>query len=252
VNPKVCVVIPTYNEAENLPDIVTRLFSLELPFLRLIIVDDASPDGTGAIADSIAEVHRGQIQVLHRPLKTGIGPAYVAGFKAALKIKPDIIVQMDADLSHPPRAIPMMLNEFRSADVVIGSRYVVGGSIDSGWGWKRRVLSWCGNTYLRAVAGILVRDASSGFKVFRREVIEAIPLESLQCKGFGFQAEVAMACQMLNFNVSEFPIQFVDRRKGVSKISWSIVFEALWRLPFIRIRTFTNSTTEVHSQYRER
>ena len=252
MNPKVCVVIPTYNEAENLLEIVTQLFSLAIPFLRIIIVDDASPDGTGDLADSIAEVHGGQIQVLHRPMKTGIGPAYVAGFKAALKFKPDIIVQMDADLSHPPDAIPMMLNEFASADVVIGSRYVVGGAIDGGWGWRRRVLSWCGNAYARAVAGVLVRDASSGFKAFRREVIESLPLESLQCKGFGFQAEVTMACQMLDLNVSEFPIQFTDRRKGVSKISWSIVFEALWRLPFIRIRTLANSTIEVRSQPRKR
>ena len=193
MNPKVCVVIPTYNEAENLLEIVTQLFSLAIPFLRIIIVDDASPDGTGDLADSIAVIHRGQIQVLHRPMKTGIGPAYVAGFKAALKFKPDIIVQMDADLSHPPDAIPMMLNEFASADVVIGSRYVVGGAIDGGWGWRRRVLSWCGNAYARAVAGVLVRDASSGFKAFRREVIESLPLESLQCKGFGFQAEVIIA-----------------------------------------------------------
>ena len=251
MNPKVCVVIPTYNEADNLLEIVTELLSLAIPFLRVIIVDDASPDGTGDIADSIAEAHQGQIQVLHRPMKAGIGPAYVAGFKAALNIKPDIIVQMDADLSHPPDAIPLMLNEFESADVVIGSRYVVGGAIDAGWGWRRRVLSWCGNTYARAVAGVLVRDASSGFKAFRREAIESLPLESLRCKGFGFQAEVTMACQMLDLNVSEFPIQFTDRRKGVSKISWSIVLEALWQLLFIRIRTLTNSTVKVHSQHRE-
>ena len=252
MNPKVCVVIPTYNEVENLPVIIARLFSLGLPFLRVIIVDDASPDGTGDIADWIANVHRGQIQVLHRPMKTGIGPAYVAGFKAALETKPDIIIQMDADLSHPADVIPLMLNEFKSADVVIGSRYVVGGAIDAGWGWKRRALSWCGNAYARAVGGVLVRDASSGFKAFRREIIESLPLESFQCKGFGFQAEVTMACQMLNLNVSEFPIRFADRQHGISKISWSIVLEALWRLPVIRMRTLINATTEMRSQHRER
>ena len=252
MNPKVCVVIPTYNEAENLPDIVTKLISLELPSLQIIIVDDASPDGTGDIADSIAEAHRDQIQVLHRPKKRGIGPAYVAGFLAALRINPDIIVQMDADLSHPPDAIPSMLNEFGCADVVIGSRYVVGGVIDAAWGWRRRVLSGCGNAYARAVAGVLVRDASSGFKAFRREIIESLPLESLQCRGFGFQVEVAMACQSMDLNVAEIPIDFTDRQKGVSKISWSIVLEALWRLPMVRIRTLMKPTNGFHSQHRER
>lgn len=248
---KICVVLPTYNEAENLSEIVTKLLSLELPFLRLIIVDDSSPDGTGDIADSIAKAYPGRIRVLHRLMKNGIGPAYVDGFKAALKMKPDIIVQMDADLSHPPEAIPSMLNGFKTADVVIGSRYVEGGGVDSRWRWTRRMLSRCGNVYARKVAGVLVRDASSGFKAFRRQVIESLPLESIQCKGFGFQAEVTMACQILGHNIVEYPIHFTDRRKGASKMSWGIVWEALWRLPFIRIRSLTTPKIPDHSQHRE-
>ena len=132
-----------------------------------------------------------------------------------------------------------MLKGFKTADVVIGSRYIEGGGVDPRWSWTRRMLSRCGNVYARKIAGVLVRDASSGFKAFRRQVIESLSLESIKCKGFGFQAEVTMACQMLGHNVVEHPIHFIDRRKGASKISWGIVWEALWLLPFIRIRSLT-------------
>jgi dolichol-phosphate mannosyltransferase len=235
VESKVCVVIPTYNEAENISDIVDSLLGLGLPRLQIVIVDDASPDGTGVIANELAVSHPERIHVLHRPSKQGIGPAYVEGFKAAVGLQPDVIVQMDADLSHQPETILDMIAVLETADVVVGSRYVEGGSIDMGWGWGRRILSRYGNTYTRLVGGVRARDASSGFKAFRRNVVTLLPLDSLQCKGFGFQAEVTMACQRLHFSLVEHPIDFVDRKKGASKISWGIAWEALWRLPLIRI-----------------
>ena len=234
---KVCVVIPTYNEAENLPEIVARLFALELLYLTILIVDDSSPDGTGVIADRMAQAEPARIHVLHREAKAGIGPAYIAGFNAALALSPDVVIQMDADLSHPPESIPAMITLLRNADVVVGSRYVDGGGVDEHWGWPRRTLSRYGNVYTRLVGGVPLNDASSGFKAYRREVIEKLPLDSLQCKGFGFQAEVTMACQHLGYRVTEHPIHFVDRGKGVSKITWGIVWEALWKLPTIRVRS---------------
>jgi dolichol-phosphate mannosyltransferase len=251
VDSKVCVVIPTYNEAENLPDIVGSLLGLGLPRLQIVIVDDASPDGTGAIADELAASHSDRIHVLHRPSKQGIGPAYVEGFKAAVALQPDVIVQMDADLSHQPKTILGMLNTLETADVVVGSRYVDGGSVDMGWGWARRALSRYGNAYTRLVGGVRVRDASSGFKAFRRNVVDSLPLDSLQCKGFGFQAEVTMACQRLNFRLIEHPIDFVDRKKGDSKISWWIVWEALWRLPLIRINHLISKGSRDYPKHRE-
>lgn len=236
-DPKVCVIIPTYNEAENLPEIVARLLALDLPHLTALIVDDNSPDGTGAIADRMAEVEPTRIRVLHRVAKTGIGPAYVDGFKTSMAMNPDVVFQMDADLSHPPESIPAMLQLLESTDVVVGSRYVDGGGVDAQWSWPRRALSRYGNAYTRLVGGIPVQDASSGFKAFRPEVIEALTLDSLRCKGFGFQAEVTMACQRLGYTVVEHPIHFSDRKKGASKISWGIIWEALWRLPAIRMRS---------------
>ena len=251
MDPKVCVVIPTYNEAENLPDIVGSLLGLGLPHLQILIVDDASPDGTGAIADGLAKSHTDHIHVLHRTAKQGIGPAYVQGFKSALALQPDVIVQMDADLSHQPEAIHAMLGALETADVVIGSRYVNGGNVDVRWGWVRRTLSRYGNAYTRFVGGVHVHDASSGFKAFRRNVVDSLLWDSLQCKGFGFQAEVTMACQRLNFRLVEHPIDFLDRQKGDSKISWGIVWEALWRLPLVRISHFISRRASSLPKHRE-
>jgi len=251
VNSKVCVVIPTYNESENLPDIVHGLLGLGLPQMQILIIDDASPDGTGAVADSFAASHPGCIFVVHREAKQGIGPAYVQGFKTALTLQPDVIVQMDADLSHQPEAILDMLTALDTADVVVGSRYVDGGSVDEGWGWARRALSRYGNAYTRLVGGVHVHDASSGFKAYSRNVMGLIPLDSLQCKGFGFQAEVTMACQRLYLTMVEHPIHFMDRKKGASKISWSIVWEALWRLPYIRVNHFIGRYLRDNPKHRE-
>jgi dolichol-phosphate mannosyltransferase len=251
VNSKVCVVIPTYNEVENLPEIVGKLLALEFPELSILVVDDCSPDGTGAIADAMAQAHPGRIHVLHRAAKQGIGPAYVAGFKAAVALEPDVILQMDADLSHAPESIPAMIHALENADVVVGSRYVDGGKVDAHWGWPRRALSRYGNAYNRWVGGVPIHDASSGFKAFRRQVIEALPMDSLQCKGFGFQAEVTMACKTLGYSIIEYPIHFVDRQRGASKISWGIVWEALWRLPLIRIRNRALGKTADYLRRRE-
>ena len=251
MNSKVCVVIPTYNEAENLSDIVGSLLGLGLPGLQIVIVDDSSPDGTGAIADELASSHIGCIHVIHRPSKQGIGPAYVEGFKAAVALYPDVIAQMDADFSHQPESILEMIGVLETSDVVVGSRYVEGGNVDMRWGWSRRVLSRYGNAYTRLVGGVRVRDASSGFKAFRRNVMDSLPLDSLQCKGFGFQAEVTMACQRLNFSIVEHPIDFVGRKKGASKISLGIVGEALWRLPLIRINYLISRRSRDVPKYRK-
>ena len=249
--PKICVVIPTYNEAENLPDLVGRLLALELPGLEILVVDDCSPDGTGAIADDLVKAHQGRVYALHRKAKKGLGSAYVAGFKAAMALEPDVVLQMDADLSHPPEAVPAMLRALETSDVVVGSRYVEGGGVDARWGWARRALSRYGNSYARWVCGAPVRDVTSGFKAFRRQVLETLPLDALQCKGFGFQAEVMMACQGQGYRITEHPIHFLGRRRGVSKISWAILWEALWRLLFIRMRTWVARST-LPSQSRRR
>lgn len=248
-NSKVCVVIPTYNEAGNLPEVVGRLVALGLPRLEILVVDDRSPDGTGDIADHLARKHPGRVHTLHRDAKKGLGPAYVAGFRVAVALDPDVILQMDADLSHPPEAVPAMLQALETSDVVVGSRYVEGGGVDARWGWARRALSRYGNAYARWVGGVPVHDVTSGFKAFRRQVIESLPLEVLRCKGFGFQAEVTMACHHQGYRVTEHPIHFLDRQRGVSKITWAIVVEALWRLPVIRIRSWVARLAPNYSRY---
>ena len=248
-NFKVCVVIPTYNEAENLPEVVGRLVALGLPHLEILVVDDRSPDGTGDVADNLAREHPGRVHTLHRDAKKGLGPAYVAGFKAAVALDSDVILQIDADLSHPPEAIPAMLQALETSDVVVGSRYVDGGGVDARWGWARRTLSRYGIAYARRVGGVPVHDATSGFKAFRRQVIETLPLEALRCKGFGFQAEVTMACHRQGYRVTEHPIHFLERQRGVSKISWAILGEALWRLPVLRMRSWVARLAPNYSRY---
>ncbi|MBI2165907.1 MAG: polyprenol monophosphomannose synthase [Chloroflexi bacterium] len=231
---KIAVVVPTYNEAKNLGSLVSRIEALGIPALRLIVVDDNSPDGTGELAERLARSRGDRMTALHRESKKGLGPAYIDGFRHALKDGMDIVIQMDADLSHAPEYIPLFLRRLETADVVVGSRYIVGGAVDRRWSLLRRFLSRFGNLYTRLVSGVQVRDATSGFKAFHRRVLEELNLDRFRCRGFAFQAEVALACERRNFRVSEMPIYFTDRAMGRSKMSWMIVWEALWRLPQLR------------------
>jgi dolichol-phosphate mannosyltransferase len=234
---KTVIVIPTYNEADNLSAMVTALFALPLTSLHLIIVDDNSPDGTGAIADQLAIKYAGQLTVLHRQGKQGLGTAYVAGFQQALALGAEIIVQMDADFSHSPTYIPEMVALMKEYDVVVGSRYVAGGNVDRRWSWWRYLLSWWANQiYSRLILGISVRDATAGFKGMQRQVLETIDLNSLVSNGYVFQVEVAYLCHKLGLRVLEFPIYFEDRRIGKSKMDVPIKIEAVWRVWQIRWR----------------
>ena len=232
--PEVVVVVPTYNEAENLPVLVERLFALDLPSTKLLVVDDGSPDGTGEVAERLGRELGGRVELIQRGRKMGLGTAYVDGMTQALAEGPDFIVQMDADMSHPPERVPAFLEALNDADVVVGSRYVPGGGSEDSWGIRRRVLSLLSNEGIRLATGVKVRDATSGFKAFRREAIAAVDLTRFRCSGFGFQVEMVKACERREFKVVEIPIIFGRRASGKSKMSIAIAVEALWRLPALR------------------
>jgi dolichol-phosphate mannosyltransferase len=230
----VWLVLPTYDEAENLEPLVTAARS-ELPAGgRILVVDDASPDGTGEIADRLAAADD-HLEVLHRGSKEGIGPAYVAGFRRALAGGAELVVQMDADFSHDPADIPRLLAAAEEADLVIGSRYVNGGSV-ADWGPLRRTISRGGSAYARGVLGVEVRDLTGGFKAIRRQVLEATDLGSISSLGYAFQVEVTYRAIRAGFRVVEVPITFRDRRVGESKMSGGIVVEAALGVPRMRMR----------------
>ena len=225
------VVIPTYNEASNLSPIVGELRSLNVPDLRILVVDDNSPDGTGELADDLSRRYPGEFHVLHRPAKLGLGTAYLAGFRFALGSGADRIVQMDADFSHSPTYIPVFLQKLDDYDVVVGSRYVQGGQLDEQWGFGRYLLSWWANSvYTRLILGLTIRDATAGFKCWKREVLEAIDLDSIRSSGYVFQVEMAYVAGRLGFRTLEWPIHFEDRRIGQSKMDMGIKLEAAWRV----------------------
>jgi dolichol-phosphate mannosyltransferase len=233
-NPVVWLVIPTYNEAANVEAIVEAARD-ELPASRrVLIVDDDSPDGTGRIADDLAEAHE-DVSVMHRGRKEGLGPAYVAAFHEALAGGAELIAQMDADFSHDPQDLPRLLEAAEDADLVLGSRYVNGGGVTD-WGPVRRAVSRSGSAYARAALGIEIHDLTGGFKVFRREVLEAIDLDSLASLGYAFQVETTFRAVQAGFRVTEIPIVFRDRRVGASKMTGAIVLEAAWRVPAMRLR----------------
>ena len=216
ISPRVAVVVPTYNEVENLPILYARLVALGIDGLGFIIVDDDSPDGTGELAERLSCGHQGYFRVIHRDRKQGLGRAYVAGFKAAVEDGAAAIVEMDADLSHPPEEVPGMLEELETADVVVGSRYAQGGGVDPGWSLGRRLLSSLGNSGIRLLVGLKVKDATSGFKVFKAAALGTIDLDSLRSSGFAFQPEMALACERAGLKVVEHPYIFVDRAAGAS------------------------------------
>lgn len=230
------VVIPTFNEAENLPVVYERICKQNIPGLGFIIVDDNSPDGTGQIADELSASHDGFFRVVHQPGKTGLGRAYVAGFKAAIEEGAEIVIEMDADLSHPPEEIPMMLEALETHDVVVGSRYMTGGGVDPSWSIGRRLLSSLGNAGIRILVGISVTDPTSGFKVFRRSALEQVGLDTLQCNGFAFQAEMSLACERADLRIAQHPYSFGMRAAGESKMSAGIVYEAVVRLLPLRFK----------------
>ena len=232
--PSVWLVIPTFNESANVEAIVEAAREVLPPSRRILIVDDSSPDGTGAIADRLADAHE-DVVVLHRPRKAGLGPAYVAGFGEALDSGAELIAQMDADFSHDPQDLPRLIAGAEGADVVLGSRYVRGGGVTD-WGAARRAVSRWGSAYARATLGIDVQDLTGGFKVFRREVLEAIDVESMAALGYAFQVETTYRAIKAGFRVVEVPIVFRDRRVGESKMTGGIVFEAAWRVPGMRLR----------------
>lgn len=218
--PKVVVVIPTFNEADNLPGLMAELRALAIPGLSVLIIDDNSPDGTGRVAEELAERLPGVIEVCHRPKKQGLGRAYLDGFTRALAAGADYIIQMDADFSHPPATIPVMLEHIADCDVVVGSRYVPGGQLDERWSWWRRFLSWWANeVWSRRILRLQTRDITAGFKCWRRATLEGICLERVRSNGYAFQVEMAYLTERLGYRVVEIPIYFEDRRIGQSKMS---------------------------------
>ncbi len=228
----VWLVLPTYEEATNVERLVAEARAKLPASAQVLIVDDNSPDGTGEIAARLA-AEDDAIHCLHRPKKEGLGPAYIAGFREALAGGAGLIVEMDADFSHDPAYLPRLLEAAKRADVVIGSRYVPGGGVTD-WGGLRRGISRGGSAYARLVLGVGVRDLTGGFKCFRREVLEAIDLGAVRSLGYAFQVEMTYRAIELGFDVVEVPIVFRDRQAGSSKMSRSIVLEAIWRVPMLR------------------
>jgi len=225
----ITVVTPTYNEAENLPKLVSALFSLPLD-LSVLVVDDNSPDGTGRVADKLAESHPGRVSVLHRPDKLGLRSAYLNGFQKVLEGDSQAIVQMDADFSHDPSALVEMARLLDENDVVLGSRYVKGGSVDERWPFWRKSLSAFGNYYARTILNLPLRDVTTGYRMWRRETLRQIPFERIQSNGYVFLVEMAYLTHCLEFKIGEAPIFFADRRWGKSKMSPKIQAEAAFRI----------------------
>lgn len=235
--PMLAVCIPTYNERENLERMVRALGSVFAAHRldgRVLVIDDGSPDGTGRIADRLAD-ELSWVSVLHRPVKQGLGPAYLAGFARALADGADLILELDCDFSHDPEDVPRLAAAAADADLVLGSRYVPGGGTRN-WGLVRRAISRGGCLYAQALLGLPLRDLTGGFKCYRREVLETIALERIRAKGYAFQIETTYRSIRAGFRVAEVPITFVDREVGGSKMSRSIVLEAIWRVPVLRVR----------------
>lgn len=224
------IVLPTYNEAENLPALAKALFALPLPELQLLVVDDNSPDGTGEIADQLSTRYAGRFHVRHRAGKLGLGSAYIQGFHQALQLGAEAIGQMDADFSHPVEKIPELLNRLDKVDIAMGSRYILGGSVDMQWPVWRKFLSAFGSFYARTILQLPVRDVTGGFKLWRREALQAMPLGRVRSNGYAFQVEMCYIAHRLGLTFEEIPFYFADRRWGQSKMSFRIQREAALRV----------------------
>jgi dolichol-phosphate mannosyltransferase len=227
------VCLPTYNERENLEPMLQALGGVLGPDDGVLVIDDSSPDGTGELADRLA----GElpfVQVLHRPAKQGIGPAYLAGFRHALAQGAELVLEMDCDFSHDPQAVPGLIAATDEADLALGSRYVAGGGVRN-WGLLRRTISRGGSLYAQVLLGVPVRDLTGGFKCYRRTVLERIDLDAVSSLGYAFQIETTYRALRAGFHVVEVPITFVDREAGGSKMSRAIVLEAIWKVPALRV-----------------
>lgn len=231
---KLVIVLPTYNEAENLPVMIDRLMNLDVPAeLSVLIVDDNSPDGTGQIADDLAGQFPGRIEVMHRAGKGGLGTAYIAGFRHLFDRDIDGILQMDCDFSHDPKYIPDMIARMTDCDcdIVVGSRYVKGGSVDETWGVGRKLLSWWANSvYVRMILGTKVKDATGGFRLWRKPVLQGMDLSRIRSNGYVFQVETIYVAEKLGYQPEEIPIYFADRKVGQSKMSFRVQIEAALRV----------------------
>ena len=230
---RVVVVIPTYNEAENLELLVPEVLAQDAR-IEVLVVDDDSPDGTGKIADDLAEQSSGRVHVLHREEKQGLGPAYRAGLRQALVLGADYVVQMDADFSHPPTTLPILLKEIESCDVVLGSRYLKGITVVN-WPIERILISYFGNKYARIVTGLPITDTTGGFRCIRRDLLERIGFERIRSDGYAFQIEMNYRFRTHGARFKEIPFFFLDRERGVSKLSLRIAVEALWVVWWLRI-----------------
>lgn len=230
---KPLIIIPTYNELENIQQLLPQLMALDLS-LRVLVVDDNSPDGTGIWVNQMA-ANNERINILHRPEKLGLGSAYLAGFKFALKQDVDCIFEMDADFSHDPAMIPKFIKEIESCDVVIGSRYISGINVVN-WPMSRLLLSYFANVYTRLITGMTIKDTTGGYKCFRREVLENIDFDEVRSDGYAFQIEMNFRCWRKGYRLHEIPIIFVDRRSGTSKLSKGVIKEAVWIAWWLRFQ----------------
>jgi dolichol-phosphate mannosyltransferase len=236
--PRAVVCLPTFNERENLEPMICALGGvLDTSRDRVLVIDDGSPDGTGELADRLA-AELPWVSVLHRERKEGIGPAYVAGFRRALSEGAELVLEMDCDFSHDPGDVPRLIQASESVDLVLGSRYVSGGGT-ANWGLLRRFVSRGGCFYAQVLLGVHVRDLTGGFKCFRRAALEAIDLDALSAHGYAFQIEATYRVLRAGLRVQEIPIRFVERRAGASKMTGSIVTEAVWKVPLLRLRALT-------------
>jgi dolichol-phosphate mannosyltransferase len=233
--PRVIVCLPTYNESGNLEPMLRALGEVLPRDGSVLVIDDASPDGTGELADRLAQ-ELPHVSVLHRDRKEGLGPAYLAGFQRALADGAELVIEMDCDFSHDPKDVPRLLAAAEDADLVLGSRYVPGGGVRN-WGRVRRFISAGGSAYARFLLGSPLRDLTGGFKCIRRRVLETIPLDRIEARGYAFQIETTYRAERAGFRVVEVPIVFTDREVGSSKMSRRIVLEAVWRVPLLRLRS---------------
>lgn len=230
---KITLIIPTYNEVENIPSLLRSLFNLPLQNLHVLIVDDDSPDGTGQLAEELKNQYHHQIEVLHRSGKLGLGTAYIQGFQHCLEAGSDLIGQMDADFSHPPQKVLDLVDTLSTHDMALGSRYIPGGSLDENWAFWRKGLSAFGNFYARTILHLPIKDVTGGFRLWKRETLSQLPLERVRSNGYVFQVEMAYITHRCGFNIQEIPIHFAERKFGKSKMSLRIQLEAavrIWQL----------------------
>jgi dolichol-phosphate mannosyltransferase len=236
--PRATVCLPTYNERENLGPMVAALLERLGPDDTILVIDDASPDGTGELADRLAAEHDGRVAVLHRAAKEGLGPAYLAGFQRALGDGAELVLEMDCDFSHDPDDAPRLIAASAGADLVLGSRYIAGGRVEN-WGAGRRFVSRAGSLYAQALLVTRIRDLTGGFKCYRREVLERIDLDAVSSRGYAFQIETTYRALRAGFRVVEIPIAFTDREVGASKMSRAILLEAIWRVPYLGLQALS-------------